>query len=264
MALGAPLFLATALLAIAAPSADSEAGQQPEDSTPGYSCEEIRAGLEGIWEVNPEIPLTDPPEPVDDTLAKCSPTPARVLEGKTLLGLKGRDSNQTEERPELELGTVSGRQVAVQRDGPGGSGRYWEVAVAVKSGKRTIGACLITTTLGWRNVARYGNQFISWKALGGKGETARLVIMQSPPARGDATNSEFLLIPEVYRLDGDRLVVDRDATRNEAARYAGAYERLSQIRDNPFAKLHDAAAAAYRAFSKSTACVARPTSPKDP
>lgn len=77
----------------------------------------------------------------------------------------------------VELGSLGRHRAAAQTLGPGGSGRFWEVTIAVNTGRVIAGACLETSTVGFRTAmlvrdrlpsewhALQNDQFVVWSSL---------------------------------------------------------------------------------------------------
>jgi hypothetical protein len=149
----------------------------------------------------------------------------------------------------IERGLLADRRAAGWSEGPQGSGHYWSIALAIAGRAEPIGACLTASTSGWRNLSREGRRLIGpWRMLVGGRFHLRSTLVAG------ATEWESLLLPIVYRLSDDTLVVDRARTAAEIGRFGWVYERLWPMPDDPASVMHHAAADAYRAFAADREC----------
>jgi hypothetical protein len=148
---------------------------------------------------------------------------------------------------DLERGRVGGRAAIGRLEGPQGSGRWWQVTLAVELRGGARGACLTAVTSGWRNIEPFHRDFGKWSLLGDDRVTVWTTIEVDDP-------SPPLLAALVYRLDGVRLVLDLRATLREVARFGRAYGRAAADPDDSAREAHRAAAEAYAAVAERKAC----------
>ena len=120
-----------------------------------------------------------------------------------------------------------GARVAVQTIGPEGSGRFWWVSVAIDGPKR-LSACLMASTVGWRQVFSVGNLIapLEWFAdLDKDGERDLILWRRLPWGDAEVDNGIY---PVAYVLDGTELVRRDDLAAAQRARLAHAYRVLLQ------------------------------------
>jgi hypothetical protein len=154
----------------------------------------------------------------------------------------------------VRLCNASGRKLAVSVAGPSGSGRWWEIAIALTGPKGAVaGACIESATTAWRNippeVLRPGSA-PRWDVCPGD-LSDRLEIWDSVRSFVDADMTGYVLFSLVYRVEGDALVVDIDATQRRAAELSGFYRRTARTSR---AALHVEAAAMLEAFASGSTC----------
>jgi hypothetical protein len=156
-------------------------------------------------------------------------------------------------------GDLDGTRAAVVATGPNGSGHFWNVGIAV--GAPPLVACVTTSTAAWRNIggnAAVSKLFPRFDPLAVPHRFTLWTNINSLPPNDEGRDiaPSLLLLPMVFRLAGERLEVDLDATKRELRAWGDRYARAAAGKDD-FAALHRAAAAAYRAFAEGTDC-ARP------
>jgi len=115
----------------------------------------------------------------------------------------------------------------VYANGPSGSGRYWNVSIAVarkRHSKPVRGVCLETSTVGWRTLQQYKKTPLAWLDDLDKDGNAELILWNSFPIREIASQAEYGLMAWVYRPDSkDALAIDWNLSRRMARDIAGAY-----------------------------------------
>ena len=209
---------------------------------PRYDCASLKQALESHLreaEAHP-IPLTNPPKLANGEIANESCDDFE------------RASNAIAHPVRLaERGTLGGRRVAVWTDGPSGSGHFSTVTIAVEHDGQPVGACVTTSTSGWRNLSDSGHrQLGSWRKL------VRGQLMLWDGVEAGVAEYESLIAAIVYRLRGDVLALDRAATLREIARMGRIYADDTSARpgDDTGLAMHRAAAAAYRAVAAQADC----------
>lgn len=147
---------------------------------------------------------------------------------------------------------VDGVPVSLVADGPGGSGRYWHIGVALPDNRV---ACIQTSTVGWRNLGDGGfpafDPFVVPHRL-----TIWTSINSLPPDDDSADIPPLLLImPIVYRLDRSGFVQDTKATKAELKKWAALFAKSAKKNGAEFpGPLHRAASEAYLSFASSSGC----------
>ena len=115
------------------------------------------------------------------------------------------------------------RSVAVVAVGPGGSGHFWSVGIAVSGGWF---ACMTASTVAWRYLGLVGDRLspLHWlDDVDGDGAQEVVLWERLPWGGAEADNG---LIPIVYVLDGDALVRRDDLAMPLRHRVATAYDAL--------------------------------------
>jgi hypothetical protein len=145
------------------------------------------------------------------------------------------------------------RDPFVYADGPEGSGRYWTVVVgaADSSGAEpTRGACLRTSTVGWRTLQRFDRLPLPWRDDLNRDGVAELIVWESFPLRDGASAAEFGLAAWVYRQAApDSLVVDWALSREMAREIARAYRAPLAASGRSVQALRTSAAEALEALA---------------
>jgi hypothetical protein len=117
--------------------------------------------------------------------------------------------------------------VSVMADGPSGSGRYWNITVAVadtNTPKSKRGICVGTSTIGWRTLQYFNGSALRWVEDLDKDGTCELILWGSFPLGQEATHAEYGLIGWVYGYDGkNTLRLNQDLTKRIASQLAEAY-----------------------------------------
>lgn len=164
--------------------------------------------------------------PSEEEVSECShfDEARRALNGSAdggTLGSAGKDTTFFVE----QLGHLP---AAVQLIGPGGSGRFWEMTIAVQRDGRVVGACLTTSTVGFRQAQKV-REFLppQWQPLQG----GRLVLWTSL-GFGPSPAAQ-LLVPIAFKHVGDSLVVDRRATARLVSAFADAYAACQKQKRDP-------------------------------
>jgi hypothetical protein len=120
------------------------------------------------------------------------------------------------------------QHIMVHADGPHGSGRYWTITVVIpgmSQNRKERGACLKTTTLGWRTLQHYWRTPLPWLADLDSDRQAEIIIWDSFPLIENATQADYALMAWVYRLvNNSSLKLDRELSRQLAAELSTAYQ----------------------------------------
>ncbi|MBA3547807.1 MAG: hypothetical protein H0T76_15095 [Nannocystis sp.] len=127
---------------------------------------------------------------------------------------------------------AGGRQGALLRQGPGGSGRFWSVGLVVADGQRRRFVCMTASTVGWRHLHPMAAQIgpLQWLAdLDGDGAAEVIIWQRLPWGYSEASNA---LVPIIYVLDGERLVRSDRSGVAVAATMAAAYRSLAVMTPN--------------------------------
>jgi hypothetical protein len=117
-----------------------------------------------------------------------------------------------------------GRRAVLTMVGPGGSGRFFSMGLAI-DGKAF--ACMTASTVGWRNLYPVGGMLLPlpWLAdVDGDREAELVMWTRLPWGDAEVTNA---LMPVVYVLDGDRLVRRDDRSHALRTRVSSAYRALA-------------------------------------
>jgi len=212
-----------------------------------FACEGLRQQLQDSLLEDEQAPIGLADPAVGRALDEDTDQPCERFDD-VRRGLRGRRSRETE----IERGRLGGANAAALSDGPEGSGHYWTVTVAVERDGKVLGGCLPTKTAGWRNLPRpKGTRiFGGWQLL----VRGHLVVWTELSV--GAAESESLIYPVVYALQGDALVVDRSQTLAAIGRFGRNYARVAALRGNGDRVMHAGAAAAYRAVAAGSACPA--------
>lgn len=145
--------------------------------------------------------------------------------------------------------------------GPEGSGRFWAISVGVSSkqdSKPVRGACLSTSTLGWRTLQRYSKGALPWADDINNDGRAELVLWDSFPLSEEASMAQYALVPWVYRLASQHsLVIDWDLTRGLARSLAKEYRSPPDLVHKPLQDLRVQAAQALERFANKRCVVTR-------
>jgi hypothetical protein len=222
--------LAVCALAVASARADEER----------YQCAGVLAQLRTELRDAQLIPLDDPPLVAFDEERAGARCDAFEPVARALRGGGSR---------RLERGTIGGHRAALSSDGPHGSGHFWDLTLAIDLEGKTVGACPMTATSGWRNLPADGTRlFGQWRALADD-----RLLLWTTLAIG-ASEWESLIVPLVYGLSDRALVVDRAATLAAIGRFAHAYARVAALPDDRARAMHRVGAAAYGALADSKAC----------
>jgi hypothetical protein len=205
-----------------------------------YACRSLVELLHRDVDASEKHPLRLAEHPVPDGEASCDDY--RKVAGMLDAG----------EASGAESGTLGGHRAVARSDGPHGSGHFWDVQLAVvRDGGQKIGACLLTSTTGWRNVGHDSAAgFGPWRML-----VKDRFVLWSTLVVG-AAEYDSLLLPLVYRLEGSTLVLDSAATLAEIRRFGSVFARLHD-RAVVERVMHRGAAAAYSAFGAGSACRTR-------
>jgi hypothetical protein len=140
----------------------------------------------------------------------------------------------------------------VYPDGPGGSSRYWHVAVGVAERHQTKpegGVCLSTSTNGWRTLLEYKRLPLPWlEDLDNDGKFELIIWSSFDVNEPESTWKPPGLVAWVYRLiSKDSLVIDLGLSRQMARELAEAYRSTPQMPSDP--DLRKAAAEALEQFA---------------
>ncbi len=115
-------------------------------------------------------------------------------------------------------------------DGPGGSGRFWAIGLAVDAGAGTAPrwACVTGSTVGWRLLVAEAAALapLPWlRDLDGDGAVEFITWGRLPfgPSGSEVANA---LLPVAYQITASELVRRDDLARAVAAPVADAYRRL--------------------------------------
>jgi len=219
----------------------------------GYrpSCEHIQAQVERLLQAGPAIDLSAEPKAAAGALG--------AGEGMDCEGIgplkRALQAGKPPEGSGVVLGKLGGLRAAASSRGPSGSGRFWEVSIAVQTPEGIVGGCTSASTVAWRNIYDHAGLFGRWEPLarGADGES-RLIVWWSVEGREQASNASYVLVPLAYRLEGRRLVVDVPATRLGLARFGDCYAAVAATPGDRFVELHRAAAEALRASAARAAC----------
>jgi hypothetical protein len=136
----------------------------------------------------------------------------------------------------------------VYADGPGGSGRFWEVSVGLApahADQPTRGFCLMATTLGWRSLQNYDRVPLEWLRRAERDGVPEVIIWDSFQAGDSESPPDAAIVAWAYRLSGDRLVLNLDSTKEWAADLARSYRSilphegpyLREVRDKAVSRL---------------------------
>jgi hypothetical protein len=150
---------------------------------------------------------------------------------------------------DLERGTLGGHRAAVLSEGPNGTGHYWTLTLAVSVERRTVGACFVTSTSGWRNLPAEGRRMLGrWHVLDGDHLTVWSTLVAG------TAEWESLILPFVFHLADGELRLDRFETMKQMDRVGRVYGQVAAMRDDHAPAMHRAAAAAYRSLASGTEC----------
>ncbi len=146
----------------------------------------------------------------------------------------------------------SGRfDLLVNAQGPSGSGRYWEVAIAIAKRQEKNprkGVCLSTSTVGWRTLGTFKNSPLPWIDDPDGDGKSELIIWEGFPLDRDQSAAGFGLTAWVYRPDSaDSLSIDWDVSRKMAREIAMAYR--TPMPGSSAADLRSQAAGALELFA---------------
>ena len=150
----------------------------------------------------------------------------------------------------FHVGMLNERPAVAHLDGPGGSGRYWLVSLAVQTGKELLGTCFDTSTVAWRNLYPVAEDVGPWQPFTEDGRFVLWLSVQGDPRGSTAT---FVLAPLVFRLDKNELVPDISGTKAQLVRLAKIYAK-SASSQSKFRDLHQNAAEAYHAWAHGKPC----------
>lgn len=167
-------------------------------------------------------------DPIDSSVNQCS-------EFSELLTASQIVDNSLSQR-----GEISAKPALALLSGPSGSGQYWTNWIVVLSAAKRIGGCIPSKSAGLRSIpSALRRRLPSRKPF----QRGRLILWTEIVV--GATETESLLFPSAYRLQGDSLVVDNDMLRIQMRRFAKAYGAISRAPSDQHSKLHRAASRAY-------------------
>lgn len=236
------MLIALAVLVVTTAPADAIAGG--EDALP--TCRGIYAHLKSEIESMRDIPLEHSARE-----SWHSDEPGRACDhyGEVQSVLLSRGDAGTES--EIAFGMLGSRRAAVQLSGPGGSGRFWDVTIAVEGERGTVGACLTTSTVGFRSATEVREHLPrKWEPL----KDDRFVLWTSIAAGDSGSSADTVLVPVVFQLKGGVLTVDPRATARAIGQFGEAYatcqKRECQVLLKP-------AAQAFTAWAQGRACPSR-------
>jgi len=146
-----------------------------------------------------------------------------------------------------------GRRGALVVAGPGGSGRYWQLGLAL-DGPVPSFACTNGSTVGWRHLYRVADMLapLPWlDDVDGDHRPEVIVWVRLPWGNSEYENG---MVPAIYRLEGGALVRHDELGVPLARRVAAAYRRLSALaaadRDAPDDDIHPHETACYDAIAR--------------
>jgi hypothetical protein len=125
-----------------------------------------------------------------------------------------------------------GVTAALALDGPGGSGHFWSLGLAVADHSGVRFACTTASTVGWRHLARVADRLapLPWLAdLDGDGAAELIVWQRLPWGHDEPSNG---LVPAIYQLENDALVRHDAKGISLARRVATAYRALDGDSDS--------------------------------
>jgi hypothetical protein len=147
----------------------------------------------------------------------------------------------------------AGFELFVHADGPGGSGRYWQIAVGhgpQGATAPTKGFCFETSTLGWRTLQKFEDKPIPWaEDVDGDGDP-ELIVWSSFFAGSDEETSPHPsgLMAWVYRVSPEGFFeLELDLTFRFASRIIKAY-RTPVGDDEAIQKTRDMIADCIKSF----------------
>ena len=166
--------------------------------------------------------------------------PDNSLSGVCQLGADARTDTRTHRNSQL----------TVETEGPNGSGRFWSLHVTLQdSGQPPRGACVETSTVGWRTLQGTIDTPLPFTADADGDGALELVLWSSFAIGSQGTMAENAIIAWVYERDGDRLRLDLPLTRSRARDIADAYRRPTARPDALLAQHRGEAAARLQTFA---------------
>jgi hypothetical protein len=137
--------------------------------------------------------------------------------------------------PPFQQGGAADYELQVWADGPGGSGRYWEVTVGLAGqpgSAASRGFCFMTTTVGWRTLQGFRDGPLPWvEDVDGDGRP-ELVVWNSFPLDASESPAAQAIAAWAYDVESPgRLVLDVESSRKLAHEIAGAYRRPRPLAD---------------------------------
>jgi hypothetical protein len=163
--------------------------------------------------------------------------------------LAGAANKPTDER--IEFGKFGDKDAAVFSDGPQGSGRYWNISVAIDA-NAPGGICFKTSTVGFRHfgAAKAFALVGPWRLLQGQ-----LLHIWTDISIG-SSNVDTALFTRVFRLNGSVLTFDATASKAELAQWASRYQALEAAGVGLLlAPQYAAISRGYNAFASDTKCI---------
>lgn len=119
-----------------------------------------------------------------------------------------------------------GVAAALAIEGPGGSGRFSALGLAVADRAGVRFACITASTVGWQHLVRVADRLapLPWLAdLDGDGAAELIVWQRLPWGQSEASNG---LVPAIYQLEDGALVRHDSKGISLARRIATAYRAL--------------------------------------
>jgi hypothetical protein len=130
--------------------------------------------------------------------------------------------------PDCISATIDGRATAFVMEGPGGSGRFASLGLALADSPPRY-ASATASTVGWRHLAMTTSPIapLPWYAdVSGDGRVELVVWQRLPWGSSEADNG---LVPIVYALEGDALVRRDPLGAKLAAKVAAAYRSVPTL-----------------------------------
>jgi hypothetical protein len=190
---------------------------------------------------------------------RCLMNPARVTMRVPEQGFRWLEGEGIQDTcntvPNTSWVRVSSKQfdLLVHTDGPSGSGRYWEVTVALTTKNDTIptrGFCFETNTVGWRTLQQFNRLPLRWvEDRDGDGKP-ELIIWDSFPLNEKASLAEYGLVAWVYQVDSNGIfMIDWKLSQQIAGEIAAAYRTQLKEHDSLLQGLRNEAAKALEVFA---------------
>jgi hypothetical protein len=150
----------------------------------------------------------------------------------------------------------------VAADGPHGSGRYWNLSVAITDPGETKprrGLCLNTTTIGWRTLLKFNKLPLLWLDDRDNNGQPEVIIWDSFPFHEEASLAEFGLIGWVYEVNYKGILsINWLLSRGLAAEIAHAYRQPVNAAGDKFQRLRDQIARQLERFASGKCNVRQP------